>query len=121
VQRSFTNGGVTTIESYLYSFSGSDLSGVLLRRSTDGGSTWTNVRQVTYTYYDGTSDNGLAGDLESATVETWDGSAWQTIENYYYRYWTSLAGGVEIRRPSAGIRRHGRGRPRPHYGHGWPG
>ena len=60
MQRSYTAGGVTTIESYLYSFSGGDLSGVLLRRSTDGGSAWTNVRQATYSYYDGTNGNGPA-------------------------------------------------------------
>ncbi|HUY92555.1 MAG TPA: hypothetical protein VMV10_27700 [Pirellulales bacterium] len=92
VQRSYATGGVTTVESYLYSFTGIDLAGVLLRRQV-GGSAWQNVRQVVYAYYGSGDPNGLAGDLQSATVQTWDGSAWQTIDNYYYRYWTTTSGG----------------------------
>ncbi|HEX7375606.1 MAG TPA: RHS repeat-associated core domain-containing protein [Pirellulales bacterium] len=94
LQRSSTAGGVTTIESFLYTYSGFDISSLLWRRSTDGGATWTPVRQVLYTYYGVLSTNGSPGDLESATVQTWDGSAWQTIDNHYYRYWTYSGGGA---------------------------
>lgn len=87
-------GGVTTIESYLYSFTGPDLSSVLLRRSSDGGGSWSNVRQATYSYYGSGDDNGSPGDLKTAIVQTWSGSAWHTIETYYYRYWTSGARGI---------------------------
>ncbi|MGH7140444.1 MAG: hypothetical protein ACREHD_32315, partial [Pirellulales bacterium] len=87
-------GGESTIESFLYGFSGFDITSILWRRSTDGGATWSGVRQVLYAYYGALSANGSAGDLESATVQTWDGTAWQTIDNYYYRYWTYSGGGA---------------------------
>lgn len=93
VQRSYTSGGVTTIESFLYSFSGIDLAGVLFRRQGGGGA-WQNVRQVVYAYYGSGDPNGSTGDLQSAAVQTWNGSAWQTIDNHYYRYWTTTGSGA---------------------------
>ncbi|OYV87544.1 MAG: hypothetical protein B7Z73_09930, partial [Planctomycetia bacterium 21-64-5] len=93
VQRSYTSGGVTTIESFLYSFTGADLAGVSFRRQVGGGA-WQNVRQALYTYYGSGDRNGLPGDLQSATVQTWNASAWQTIDNHYYRYWTTSGGGA---------------------------
>lgn len=32
-------------------------------------------------------------DLKTATVQTWNAGAWQTIDNNYYRYWTFDGGG----------------------------
>ncbi|HVA45187.1 MAG TPA: RHS repeat-associated core domain-containing protein [Pirellulales bacterium] len=93
VQRSYTSGGVTTIESFLYSFTGVDLAGVLFRRQVGGGA-WQNVRQALYAYYGSGDPNGLPGDLQSATVQTWNGTAWQTIDDHYYRYWTTTGGGA---------------------------
>ena len=48
------------------------LANVLLRRSTNGGSSWTNVRQVDYSFYDGSATGpmkyGNQGDLRSAVI-----------------------------------------------------
>ncbi|HUY90331.1 MAG TPA: RHS repeat-associated core domain-containing protein [Pirellulales bacterium] len=93
VQRSYTTGGVTTVESFLYNFTGFDLASVTLRRQVGGGA-WQNIRRAVYAYYGVGAAHGLAGDLQSATVQTWDGSAWQTIDNHYYRYWTTTGGGA---------------------------
>jgi RHS repeat-associated protein len=95
VQRAATVGGVTTTESFLYAYvSGGTndglLAGVTLRRKVGSGS-WATVREVDYTYYDGTTANGNAGDLESATVKD---SAANTLSVEYYRYYKdSLSGG----------------------------
>ncbi|HQU44211.1 MAG TPA: hypothetical protein PK867_15430, partial [Pirellulales bacterium] len=93
VQRSYTSGGTTTIESFLYSLTGDNLAGVLLRRQVGGGA-WQNVRQVLYAYYGDGDPNGSFGDLKSATVQTFNAGAWQTINNHYYRYWTVDGGGA---------------------------
>jgi hypothetical protein len=45
------------------------------RRSTNGGSSWTTVRQVAYGYYDGTQSYGNSGDLMTATVQPEKGTA----------------------------------------------
>jgi hypothetical protein len=78
MQRSATSGGNTTIESWLYSYLPSGnanaglLSGVTERTQVNGGA-WNIVRQVQYSYYDGTQTyGGSLGDLMTATVE--DGS-----------------------------------------------
>jgi RHS repeat-associated protein len=90
IQRS--NGSL--VESYLYSYlaSGSNaglMSSVVLRRSTNGGSTWSTVRQVQYTYYSGEA-HGNTGDLKLAQVQ--DGSG-NTLDTTYYRYYTTESGG----------------------------
>jgi RHS repeat-associated protein len=94
VQRSNTTGSTTITESYLYSYLSSGvnaglLASVTLRRKVNSGS-WTTVRQVVYTYYDGTTSHGNAGDLQLAQVE--DGSG-NVLANSYYRYYTSESGG----------------------------
>jgi hypothetical protein len=90
IQRS--NGSL--IESYLLSYisSGTNaglVSSVVLRRSTNGGTTWTTVRQVQYTYYSGEA-HGNTGDLKLAQVQ--DGSG-NTLDTTYYRYYTGESGG----------------------------
>ena len=62
------------------------IDNVTLRRSTNGGSTWQDVEQVEYGYYDGTTPGGIMGDLASATVETPTGGV---ISQTDYRYWKS--------------------------------
>jgi hypothetical protein len=42
------------------------VSSVVLRRSTNGGTSWTTSRQVAYTYYDGVIAQGNLGDLKLA-------------------------------------------------------
>ncbi|HEV3440514.1 MAG TPA: hypothetical protein VG122_24380 [Gemmata sp.] len=66
------------------------LQSVILRRSTNGGTTWSTVQQVQYAYYDGTTTNGNAGDLETATIE--DPSS-NVLGTYYYRYYTPTTDG----------------------------
>ena len=84
------------VESYLFSYIPSGqtnaglVSSVVLRRSTNGGSTWTTVRQVQYTYYDGVIAHGNLGDLKLAQVQ--DGSG-NTLDTTYYRYYTGESGG----------------------------
>src|SRR5262249_35877689 len=66
VQRS--NGSLIESELYSYVASGSNaglVSSVILRRSTNGGTSWTTVRQVQYTYYSGEA-HGNTGDLKLA-------------------------------------------------------
>src|SRR5260221_4250950 len=60
-----------------------------LRRTTNGGSTWTEIRRVVYTYYTGaTGEFGNAGDLQLAEEQIKDGSGtWTTISTHYYRYY----------------------------------
>jgi hypothetical protein len=87
------------VESWQYSYltsgdpNAGKLNNVTLRRSTNSGSTWTTVRQVAYTYYDGTQSHGNLGDLMTAVVETAAGTA---IHTDYYRYYTAAetAGGA---------------------------
>src|SRR4051794_27692964 len=55
VQRTYTSGGSTTVESFLYTYVDPTaayplLSSVLLRRQVNGGA-WVNVGQALYTYY----------------------------------------------------------------------
>jgi YD repeat-containing protein len=101
VQRSNTSGGVTTTESYLYTYlsSGANagrLANVTLRRQVNGGA-WSTVRQTDYTYYDGVMANGTLGDLKTAVVKDAAGNA---LDTQYYRYYTAgqangYAGGLK--------------------------
>jgi RHS repeat-associated protein len=95
VQRSTTRGSDTITESYLYSYvssgvNGGLLSGVVLRRRINSGS-WSTVRQVQYTYYDGNASvYGNIGDLDTAQIL--DASS-NVLDTYYYRYYTSADAG----------------------------
>jgi hypothetical protein len=96
VQSSSTVGSTTITESYLYTYiaSGTNaglLQNVLLRRQVNGGA-WANIRQVAYTYYDGTQSYGNAGDLQKATIEDGSGNA---IDTWYYRYYVTETGGFQ--------------------------
>ena len=88
IQRSTTVGGVTTTESFLFTFitSGTNtglVQNVTLRRQVGGGS-WTTVRQAVYTYYDGTQSYGNAGDLLSEQIKDASGN---TLDTTYFRYY----------------------------------
>jgi RHS repeat-associated protein len=88
VQRSSIVSGTTITESYLstYLTSGINaglLQNVTLRRQTNGG-TWSKVRQVSYTYYDGTTPGGSPGDLMLAKIQDDGGNI---LSTYYYRYY----------------------------------
>jgi RHS repeat-associated protein len=96
VQRSVTVGSTTTTESYLYTYVGSGtnaglMQNVTLRRQVNGGS-WTTIRQVAYTYYDGVLAHGNANDLRTAAIE--DGSG-NVLDTKYYRYYVTESGGYQ--------------------------
>jgi hypothetical protein len=89
VQRSASVGGVSTVESYLYSYAGATsgdalLTGVLLRRQVGSG-VWQSVRQVAYSYYGAAGANGTQNDLKTAVVSD---AAGNVLSTSYYRYYT---------------------------------
>jgi RHS repeat-associated protein len=91
IQRALGGGLSPVTESYQYSYvaSGTNaglMSGAVLRRQSGMGGSWTTVRQVAYTYYNGTESYGDAGDLKLAVVEDASGNA---LDTTYYRYYTS--------------------------------
>lgn len=67
-----------TVESYHYIYSDpnySDLiSAAVLRRSTDGGTTWNDVREADYSYYTSGASFGNAKDLKTVTLRVGAGS-----------------------------------------------
>ncbi len=82
VTRSVTTiDSTTTTDVYGYSYTDGRVSSMTLVRN---GST--TVATETFTYYDGTTDYGNAGDLESAIVTHFDGTADGVIDATYIRY-----------------------------------
>jgi RHS repeat-associated protein len=87
----------TTTQAYVYTYLASpdpnagEISNITLEQKLGSGS-WTIVRQVSYTYYNGTQSYGNLGDLLSAT--TLDANN-HVIDTAYNRYYTpSDAGGI---------------------------
>ena len=75
------------VESYVYSYSSGRLASVLLRRSSNGGTSWTELRKAEYTYHDGSDNYGSEGDLKTVTHSSKSGANWLTGDRYYYRYY----------------------------------
>jgi RHS repeat-associated protein len=106
LQRSYTVGGVVTVESLAYSYfsSGSALGylqSVLYRKQVGGGS-WTPIEQALYGYWGASSANGSLNDLQSATRQLPNGTGWVTVAVDFYRYWlagssTGFAHGLKMR------------------------
>jgi RHS repeat-associated protein len=95
-QRSTTVNGTTTTESFLYTFVSTGVNAGLvasltLRRSTDGGNTWSVVRQAAYVYYDGTQSYGNAGDLQTVTILDANNNV---LDTTYFRYYTPADAGT---------------------------
>src|SRR5262249_47178500 len=93
IQRTDSATGLT--EAYLNSYftSGPNaglLSNVTLRRQTSSSGPWTIVRQVDYTYYNGSEPFGNIGDLKTAIVRDAAGNA---LDTNYYRYYTDNSSG----------------------------
>jgi RHS repeat-associated protein/uncharacterized delta-60 repeat protein len=58
--------------------------------NANGSGGWTLVRQVEYSYYDGSTGNGNVGDLELASIEN---AAGGVLSSTYYRYYIAGASG----------------------------
>ncbi len=94
VERASTIGGVTTTErqSYDYQTTTGDhlVSDVTLQRKVGAGS-FENVSRASYTYFNENTENGLQGDLQTATTKLWQEGSWVETGTTYYRYWLELA------------------------------
>ncbi|MCG8649969.1 MAG: hypothetical protein MI861_09050, partial [Pirellulales bacterium] len=81
-----------TIWSMLYSFypAGAHTGRVqyaTLRKSTDSGSSWNQIRRAQYDYYSGGETNGSANDLKRVTVQYRQGGNWLDAAKSYYRWY----------------------------------
>jgi RHS repeat-associated protein len=90
VQSSYTVGSTTITDSYLYTYytSGANsnyLQNVTLRRKVNSGS-FSTIRQVDYTYYDGVISYGNLHDLQFAKIK--DGAG-NVLDTRYFRYYVS--------------------------------
>jgi RHS repeat-associated protein len=88
VQRSYTDGGNTIIESYLYThlstlINNGLMESVVQRRKVGSGS-WVTQRSVEYAYYGNGENYGNRGDLKTATIKD---AAGNTLDTTYYRYY----------------------------------
>jgi hypothetical protein len=100
VERAYTVGPVTTIESFLYEYFPSTdpnaglVASVTLRRKVGAGS-WVMISRVAFTYYESSSTNGSSRDLQTSVHQLPNGSGgWTSIKTYYYRYYKDAAGGI---------------------------
>jgi hypothetical protein len=94
IQRTGGSGSAMVTESYVYDFIASGTNAGLIdsvtQRRKVGSGSWSTVRSVAYSFYDGTQTYGLAGDLMLATVKDPSGTA---IDTSYYRCYTSSGKG----------------------------
>ena len=60
---------------------------VTLKRST------TNVRRLYLVYYAAGDANGGDKDLQSVTLQSWNGTSWDDLQTWYFRYATANGGG----------------------------
>jgi RHS repeat-associated protein len=93
VLRSSGSGSTAITESFLSTYVSLGVNAGLLdtvtQRTKIGTGSWTTTRSTQYSYYDGTSGPGQAGDLKLAEVKDASGNV---INTNYYRYFTSGAG-----------------------------
>jgi len=100
VLRTVNVNGHTVVDTYTFSplSSGTNVGRpdhIILQRTTDGIAQPNPIREVIYSYYDGSDDNGNAGDIRDVTIT--DGT--NVINRAYYRYYTpnnSVVGGQTI-------------------------
>ncbi len=90
VQRVSGTGESALTESFLYTFIASGTNAGLVetvtQRTKVGTGSWSTVRSTAYTYHDGTTSVGKAGELRTAVVKDASGN---TIDTNYYRYYTT--------------------------------
>ena len=93
VQQTTGSGSSTLTNSFVSTYVASGVNAGLLDTVTErtqvGTGSWTTVRSTAYTYYDGMTGPGLAGELKLAVVKDAGGN---TIDTNYYRYYTSGTG-----------------------------
>ena len=93
VERTYTSGGDTITEQFLYNYDKSQadslLSSITVRRKTNSGA-WNNVSRATYTYYVWNEEYGGQEDLKTVTTQQWTGSDWEDTGTTYYRYHKSI-------------------------------
>ncbi len=103
IQRSATTNGVTTTESFLYTYlsSGNNMGlvqNVTLRRKVGTGN-WSTVRQAVFTYYDGGGDPNLYRFVVSSPANLVDpsglqGGYWQGVGEVFKGYGDAAVGTV---------------------------
>ncbi|WP_237722460.1 RHS repeat-associated core domain-containing protein [Singulisphaera acidiphila] len=87
IQRSATQDGVTTFQSFFYSYNGEGRTTELtLRNRVDGGA-WSEIRKVAYEYYAAGEAHGGLGDLKRVRLQVPQGVGWADIQIHYYRYY----------------------------------
>jgi hypothetical protein len=90
-------GKVTTIQqafqsvsqTYTFTYVSSGTNAGLLQNVTVNHGSDPAFRQVVYSYYDGTTGRGNAGDLMTAQIQQIKDGVITPIDTYYYRYYTS--------------------------------
>ncbi len=94
--RNDPSAGPNAYEAFLYAYQSDPnayLDNVMLVRGPTSTGPWTTVRQVQYTYYDGSTPDGAAGDLQSATIWGYDDNdptkVLKPLDTTYYRYYAA--------------------------------
>lgn len=109
VQRVTGSGGNALTESFVSAYVASGANAGLLesvtQRTRVGTGSWATVRTVEYTYYDGTTGPGLAGNLKTAVVKDASGNV---IDTGYYRWYTTGTGQAGNLRSAFGPAAYGR-------------
>jgi RHS repeat-associated protein len=85
VRHQLTTDGTTTSLVVTYTYTGNLLATATLAEQIGSGSLVT-IQTAAYTYYDGSTGNGNAGDLQTVVIE--DPSS-NVLETHYFRYYTS--------------------------------
>jgi RHS repeat-associated protein len=90
VERTTGTGSALRGEKFVYAYitSGTNLGllETVTRQRKVGTGDWTTVRSTAYTYHDGTTSVGKAGELRTAVVKD---AAANTVDTSYYRYYTT--------------------------------
>jgi len=105
VERTYTTGGTTTVEQYLYEYQtlagDALLERVTLRRKVGAGE-WQNVSRAEYTYYEFGEQHGEMEDLKTVTTKVWEDDQWKDTGTMMYRYYKEFPAGSSSSSSSSG-------------------
>jgi RHS repeat-associated protein len=106
VEKPVTTGGTTTTTKAAYTYVAGKVDTITFTEQVGGGSPVT-VRTADLTYYDGTTSDGTAGDLNMVVLKD---PAGHPLETQYFRYWTTnsstgYAGGLKFQVTGAAYER----------------